>query len=130
MWLAVIAFVVCLSTATATAQCPIQLRQASFDTNRKSIVIRYYNSGTRVVRDVRFVVVDENARTYSMVGSFSARTVVRPKKEQKVAFSDITGRTPDESMHLEVVRVTFKDDSSWAARGRDVCEIGFTVPSD
>jgi hypothetical protein len=112
----------------AAAQCPIQLRQASLDAIGKSVTIRYYNSGTHIVRAVQFVVTNENSRPYSVIGNFSARDIVRPKQERKSVFPNIHGTVFNESMELEVERVTFSDQSTWIASGDNTCKARLTEP--
>src|ERR1700688_1166336 len=112
----------------AAAQCPIQLRQASLDAIGKSVTIRYYNSGTHIVRAVQFVVIDENSRTYSVVGNFSARNVVRPKQQGKLVFPNAHGTAFKEGMELEVERVSFADYSTWVASGDNACKVQLTEP--
>lgn len=124
-----IAFLACLTGASAAAQCPIQPRQASFDPALKSVTVRYYNSGDHVVRDVQFVLISEDGtRSQSAVGAFAARKAVGPKQEQTVVFPNISGKTFDGAMELDVVRVSFADRSPWIAVRDNVCKVQFTEP--
>jgi hypothetical protein len=120
-------FLASLIAVNGAAQCPIQLRQALVDASGKSITIRYYNSGTHIVRAVQFVLTKENAHP-SAVGNFSARDVVRPKQEGKLVFPNIHGSVFDESMELEVERVSYADQSTWVASGHNTCKARLTEP--
>lgn len=124
-----IAFIACLAGASAAAQCPIQPRQASFDPALKSVTIRYYNSGDHVVRDVQFVLISEDGtQKQSLVGAFSARKPVRPKQEQTAVFPNVSERTFNGTMEVDVVHVSFADHSPWIAVRNKVCTVQVTEP--
>jgi hypothetical protein len=124
-----IAFLACLTGASAAAQCPIQPRQALFDPALKSVTVRYYNSGDHVVRDVQFILISEDGiRGQSAVGAFSARNAVPPKQERTVVFPNISGKMFNGTMELEVARVSFSDHSPWIAVRPNVCTVQFTEP--
>jgi hypothetical protein len=126
MRLLVFAFIAGLSSVSAVAQCPIQAREASFDTAGNNLTIRYYNSSMRTAQDVQFVLVIEDAGLAGqrLVQSFSARGILRPKQEREAAFP-VRGMPLNGTVELEVNRVVFADRSAWFVRGHNICKMQF-----
>jgi hypothetical protein len=121
-----LAFFACLlGLQNAAGQCPAQPRQASFDAAGKNVTIGYYNSGTHVVREVQFVLIaeDPEQRTRSVVGSFRAKGILRPKQERIAVFPNISASTFSGPMELKVKGVSFADGSVWAAPQDSKCRI-------
>lgn len=123
-----IAFLACLIGANAAAQCPIQPRQVSFDRVRSSIIIRYYNSTTRAIRDVQFSVTNEDVSQRTVLGEFRANNIVRPRQEQTVVFPNVSGTAFGGNIALEVVRVSFVDRSLWTPDHDKPCKIQSVQP--
>src|SRR5437868_5960015 len=106
----VFGLLICGTVTNAVSQCPIQLREASADANGKNVTIRYYNSDTRLVQDVQFVLTtkDKDMDVNGVVlANFSARGVLHPKQERTAAFPNIRGMALNGSFELQVKRVSF-----------------------
>jgi hypothetical protein len=113
------------TAASAVGQCPIQPLKTSVDASGKNVAIRYYNSGTRPVRDVQFILTTEDTRPagQSTPKHFSARGVLRPKQERVAVFSKPDGMALIGT--VEVVRVSFSDLSTWKAPHDNPCKVQF-----
>jgi hypothetical protein len=126
MRFAIVVLFICFSGANAVGQCPIQPRRASFDASGKNVTIHYYNSSTRPVRDVQFILTEDTGpRPQSVVGNFSARGIVHPQQERVAVFPQIGGMAFDGPVELEVKRVSFADRSTWAAPHNNPCKVLF-----
>jgi hypothetical protein len=124
-----VAFFAALATLNALAQCPIHPLQASYDAKSEAFIIRYSNSDRRVARDVLFVVTSEAKRQsgMSVIGNFSARGIVRPKQERTAVFPNAKRMALNDSLELEVSRVSFVDLSIWAGPTDNICKIAVTA---
>jgi len=124
-----IGFVVCFIGTHLVAQCPIQTRQASLDSNGKNVTIRYYNSGARSVRDVQFVLTEDTGLSGQLVlANFSATGILQPKQERVAVFPNTGGMNLNGNVEVEVKRVSFGDRSTWTAPHKNTCKVLFTAP--
>jgi hypothetical protein len=123
----VLGFFICCIGTNVVAQCPIQPRQASFEASRKTVTISYYNSGTRSVRGVQFLLTTENTGPsgQSVLANFDVRSILRPKQERTAVFPDVGGIAFNGSVELEIKRVSFTDLSTWTAPHGNTCKILF-----
>lgn len=108
------------------AQCPAQLRQALVDEDGKNASIRYYNAGNQAAKEVQFVLILQSPGSsgQTLVGSFSAKGVVRPGQTRTVVFPYTPGAPLNGPMELEVKRILFVDGTAWAAPPDSDCRIG------
>jgi hypothetical protein len=127
MRLLVLGLFICGTVTNVVSQCPIQPREASSDASGKNVTIRYYNSDTRLVRDVQFVLTAKDTDLSGLVlANFSARAILHPKQERTAAFPNIRGTALNGSFELQVKRVSFADRSTWAAPQKNTCRVMFT----
>jgi hypothetical protein len=104
-----------VANVNCTAQCPAQLRQALFS-EAGTASIRYYNAGTRVVREVQFILsLQEPSNGQMVLGSFSAKGVLPPRQERTMVFPYRLGGPQQGTMQLEIKRILFVDGDAWNA---------------
>jgi hypothetical protein len=115
-----------MGKVNGAAQCPAQLRQALFNEDGKNASIRYYNAGTQAAKEVQFVLILQNpgSSLQTLVGSFSAKGIVRPGQARTVVFPYTPGAPLNGPMELEVKRILFVDGTAWAAPRDNDCKIG------
>jgi hypothetical protein len=124
---ALVFLIISLIASFATAQCPIELQDVSLDSKRGNLTINYYNSSTRVARDMHFILLseDSSASSQPLVHSFSIRGTLRPK-EKKTASFPVSGMSLDGTLVLKLKQVAFADGFSWFAHASDNCNVSFT----
>lgn len=115
----------CVGVVNVAAQCPTQLGQALLNKDRKTASIRYYNASTRAAKEVQFVLTVQEPPTSgaTVVGSFSAKGIVRPGQARTVVFPYVPAALPNGIMELEVKRVLFVDGAPWTASHNSHCEV-------
>jgi hypothetical protein len=119
----------------AVAQCPVLPRHASIDPNGKTVVIRYYNSGSRAVQAVEFTVQRPQAgqNESAVLARFSAREILHPKVEKIAVFqrpsgkSDLIEAAQVDALEVQVTRVVFTDQSMWKPSRENTCKVSFSL---
>jgi hypothetical protein len=124
MRLAILAFLVA-SCISAIAQCPIQPRAAVVDATGKHVTIRYYNPGSRVVRDVHFIVKtsEKGREDQSIITNFAARVMLPPKKEGRQVFPNPANLLGNSGLEVQVLHISFADLSKWTAPRENPCRV-------
>lgn len=115
----------CMGEVNVAAQCPVQLGQALFDKDRKTASIRYHNASTRAAKEVQFVLSVQEPPTSgaAVVGSVSAKGIVRPGQARTLVFPYVSAAPPNGIMELEVKRVLFVDGAPWTASHNSHCKV-------
>ena len=136
MRLLILGFLICGAAVGAGGQCPVQPRQASLDSSGRSLIVRYFNSGTRTVRAVQFTLTKPEAgqNDRSVMATYSAAGTLRPNRDRTAVFENPTERSGliDEVLtgpvEVSVTRVVFSDLSTWKPPGANQCKISFSQP--
>jgi hypothetical protein len=124
----------CSVVVSVAGQCPIQPREAFLDSTGKNLSIRYYNSGTQVVRAVQFTLTktEGGKQDRSVIATYGAGGTLRAKNEKTVVFkgrvdeSSLIYTAPTGSVEVLVVRVAFADLSAWNPLRDNPCRVSLT----
>jgi hypothetical protein len=124
MRLAILAFLAA-SCISAMAQCPIEPRAAFVDATGKHVTIRYFNPGSRVVRDVHFIVKSsEGGRgDQPIIANFAAKVMLPPKKEGRQVFPNPSNLLGNSGLEVQVWHISFADLSKWTAPHDNPCRV-------
>jgi hypothetical protein len=117
-----------VSCISAMAQCPIQPRAAVVDATGKHVTIRYFNPGSRVVRDVHFIVKSsEGGREgQPIIANFAAKVMLPPKKEGQQVFPNPANLLGNSELEVQVWHISFVDLSKWRAPHENPCRVSLT----
>jgi len=120
----------------AIAQCPVSLRQGSIDLQGQKVTTRYYNSGTKAVTAIEFIVTrfGGSPDVREALAHYSTRVALNGNREATAIFhgqvesSDLSESAEAGSLEVQVTRVVFADQSTWKATNKNPCKIPLSLP--
>jgi hypothetical protein len=121
---------ICGVAGPVVGQCPVQLRHASLDASTKSLSIRYYNAGRRVVRGVQFALVERGlsngnapVASYSVEGSLYLKHETTTLFKHRLPKSVLVDAASTGLLEVQVTRLVFNDLSTWSAPAENPCTV-------
>jgi hypothetical protein len=133
LWL--LAMLILFGESGANAQCPIEVGRVSVDAANKELIIHYSNTSSHAAREVGFTLTNRDIQNrHSISTKVTARGTVVPGQNRMAIFPtatlfpNISNLARPGMWEVQVLSVSFDDDSRWLAPSQHPCAIAVSQP--